>query len=899
MISNVQYMGRANEMNDSNIEFCELKNGEYVALAAFEIKSVPHISIFNDGESSTQEIFNNMKLKMEHLVLAIHQIYRQSINMYGNAVDISIELLFITKEAINQPYNADINILCVQRVINYNKEIASNFINQISRTVSASLREMKYDYQMISYSDIKQKISKAKKESISAIIKEERNVNLQNSILPYCLSFDSLKDDSLNYSSFIQMLIKHPDCVVIMDLIPTSYTEDEISSIECITQTLDTLKKGISDRNIGNISFSLTDELADTWHYYAENRYRSLFSYNILVVGNNNAVSDIVTNLSGILSKNTNLNTVFIEKEQVNISNNFFPLPWAINEYIISRCRSIDYNNNDQIEANIRLPFIITAEESTAFFGIPVGTDDVSAGLKINESKKVDRTYFDTIINSGDINVGQLKTSLKDTIGFRLNDLTKHMLICGVSGSGKTTFGINMLEQLWKQYKIPFLVIEPAKNEYRALVNKIPELVVFTPGKSSISPFVFNPFIPPKNVTLESYKPSLKTAFSAGVSMVTPLDKIFEEAIDNCYSDHRWLESYTSDDAGGVFNIQDFIKSFQNTFDEIGYTGDARNIGRAGVVRLKGLLRLFDNYYSIPIEDLLSKPTIIELAAIENSDEKALLISIILISILSYVNNNYLGQGNLKNIIMLEEAHVLFDAVDKSQSETQPNSVAQNLLKRMLAEIRAYGIGLVIADQSPRKVTADVVALTDIKVCFRLVEKSDKQLIADSTNMDDSQVQRLARMRPGEAFLYFGKLNEPEEVLTPDYREKNNIAISISDDDLRDKMKYWNDKMDKLRPYPECQFTPYCQENCELLRRQLGREIARRIFRKNIQHNAKDIECIKQTFSQISKLVIEELNSESFNKELLSCVKVHLWRLIKYDTKLKISNQTVIASLIK
>ena len=134
------------------------------------------------------------------------------------------------------------------------------------------------------------------------------------------------------------------------------------------------------------------------------------------------------------------------------------------------------------------------------------------------------------------------------------------MLVVGTPGSGKTTFSVSLLDRLWKDHNIPFLVIEPAKNEYRALVQSIPELQVFTPGKNFISPFVFNPFVPPKNVKLETYKSTLKTAFAAGVSMSTPLDKIFEESINNCYSDFRWLDTYTVDDKGKIFNISDFIK---------------------------------------------------------------------------------------------------------------------------------------------------------------------------------------------------------------------------------------------------------------------------------------------------------------------------------------------------
>lgn len=109
---------------------------------------------------------------------------------------------------------------------------------------------------------------------------------------------------------------------------------------------------------------------------------------------------------------------------------------------------------------------------------------------------------------------------------------------------------------------------------------------------------------------LETYKSTLKTAFAAAVSMSTPLDKIFEESINNCYSDFRWLDTYTVDDKGKIFNITDFIKCFQETFDNIGYTGDAKNIGRAGVVRLNSLVNLFDNYHSIPSLIVITKSPI-------------------------------------------------------------------------------------------------------------------------------------------------------------------------------------------------------------------------------------------------------------------------------------------------
>lgn len=413
-----------------------------------------------------------------------------------------------------------------------------------------------------------------------------------------------------------------------------------------------------------------------------------------------------------------------------------------------------------------------------------------------------------------------------------------------------------------------------------------------------ISPFVFNPFVPPKNVTLESYKSVLKTAFAAAVTMSTPLDKIFEETVNNCYSDFRWLDTYTTDDKGRIFNIQDFVRAFQQTFDAIGYTGDARNIGRAGLVRLNSLVNLFDNYHSVPIEDILTKPTIIELAAIENGDQKALIIALLLLSILSYVNRNYVGDGKLRNVLLLEEAHVLLDSDSKvCEGAADPSAIAKGLVKRMLAEIRSYGVGIVIADQSPRKVGTDVVALTNIKLAFRLVEREDKEILSDSTNMSDVQTQRLARLRPGEAMIFFDRLEEPEEVKTEDYRAANNISISLSDDSIRERTTYWNGKEEMLRPYPECAYVGECSGKCDFGCRALAREIARRIYAHDFTPATSDFGKLKSVYFRMSALIKAELNDEPITPKLGGCVRMQFLRKIKYGTAIRLTDGTIRATL--
>lgn len=890
---------------EQNIKYLETNSGEFIGVSAVEVVSIPNISILKEGYAPNADVENEVRLGIGNLLSEVYQSYRSFITTNSSA-EVSVESLWITEPVANQPYKAKIRIFILARSIANSQKSSADMVDRIISSCETALKLHKYGTQRCFTNSLENLLSSVPKESVRALLKDERIEVMQNDMLPTCYSIDKLEAGGHDLSSIVNCLIEHPHCAVSFQLTPTQFTNEENAAIAQMAQILDTLSKGVMTQGIGNVSITAAESLSAIYKYYQANKNNALFSYGILVYGDTRSVEDIISKVYGHLtydaSKAPALKTVDLTSYGTQDTDNFIPQPWIVNEVLVQAERNAQiWSYSTNFNNFYRLPYVITAEEATEFFRLPLGTQRISAGLPINDTESSSKTYSNNLINAGDIEIGVLKSSgNKDTIGISLKDLAKHLLVVGTPGSGKTTFSVGLLDRLWKEHHIPFLVIEPAKNEYRALVQSIPDLQVFTPGKNFISPFVFNPFVPPKNVKLETYKSTLKTAFSAAVSMSTPLDKIFEEAINNCYSDFRWLDTYTSDSKGKNFNISDFIKCFQKTFDEIGYTGDAKNIGRAGVVRLNSLVNLFDNYFSIPIEDLLKKPTIIELAAIENSDQKALIIALLLLSILAYVNSNYIGEGDLKNVILLEEAHVLLDAdTNSSQGDANPSAIAQGLVKRMLAEIRSYGVGLVIADQSPRKVSTDVVGLTDMKVVFRLVESVDKQIIADSMNMSDSQIQRLSRLKPGEAFLFFNKLDEPEEVITPDYRLENNISITLTDEGIRELSTYWKSRQEQLRPYPECATVKYCFKTCDYERRILAKEIARRIYVRNFTTSSKDFETVKKVFGQITKLVIAELNDEPFSPELLACAKCQLWRRIKYGTMIPIKDIQIKNSLEK
>ncbi len=889
----------------SNVSFQELSSGEWAGVYCIEVCKIPHVSLFGK-DTVDEEVQLQQQQAVTTILGGLFNQYKECLRLMPQMETLfSLEMLWISEAITGQVSAARIRPLIIIRAVGQSREMLQQQLTNHAQLILSVLADRKYDAQALGADAVLEILGTTKRESIQAICKEERILQLQNQMLPVCYTYDLITQAG-EIGTIVDAMVRYPGCGFSFQMMPTAYQPHEEGRLRQISQALDTLAHGVMDHQIGSVSFSGAQRPAEVYKEYANANGRGLYAFNLMVYGSNEGARAIAARVIAYLNASADnkvaMKTVSLSPAEFDVEQQFYAHPWFVHEQLVIKDRlPVFWGGGDLMAGCQRLAFIMTENEAGALFALPLGSTRIAVGFEIIEALMDSRRYAKGIIDAGDIEVGKLRsTGLRHGVGISLKDLTKHMLVVGTPGSGKTTFSVSLLDRLWKQHHIPFLVIEPAKTEYRALVQSIPDLQVFTPGKNFISPFVFNPFVPPKNVRLETYKSTLKTAFAAAVSMSTPLDKIFEEAVNNCYSDFRWLDSYTVDDMGRTFSIHDFIKCFQETFDSIGYTGDARNIGRAGVVRLTSLSNLFDNYHSIPIEDILSKPTVIELAAIENSDQKALIISLLLLSILAYVNSNYVGEGSLKNLILLEEAHVLLDADSNAgQGEANPSAIAQGLVKRMLAECRSYGVSLVIADQSPRKVTTDVVALTDIKVAFRLVEATDRQILADSVSMSDLQMQRLSRLKPGEAYFFFNRLDEPEEVVTPNYRLENNISISLSDDSIHELSTYWKRREDLLRPYPQCAKIRYCQETCDYTRRILAREIARRIYVRNFNAASKDFQVVRDVFAKISTLVKAELNNEPFSAELLGCVKVHLWRRLYYNTALTIKEGTINASLEK
>ena len=344
-----------------------------------------------------------------------------------------------------------------------------------------------------------------------------------------------------------------------------------------------------------------------------------------------------------------------------------------------------------------------------------------------------------------------------------LNDLVKHGFISGVTGSGKTNTCLFLLNQLWKRYKIPFLVIEPAKSEYRDLVGVegFEDLQIFSLGDETIAPFRLNPFETEPDFLVQSHIDFLISLFKAVFILYAPMPYILEQSIYEIYQDRGWNLAQNINPGNGPDTfptITDLYSKISEVTERAGWENRIKMDVQASLktrimslrVGSKGLM--MDTNSSIQIEQLLKKPAILELQQIGDDEIKAFLMGIILTKIYEFYRTQSkkgIFSQKLQHLTLIEEAHRLLKNVSTekaSEETTNIKGAAVETFSNMLSEVRAYGEGIIIAEQIPSKISPDVVKNTNLKIVHRMVDEEERRVIGQSMNMNTEQSRYLSTL---------------------------------------------------------------------------------------------------------------------------------------------------------
>ena len=413
----------------------------------------------------------------------------------------------------------------------------------------------------------------------------------------------------------------------------------------------------------------------------------------------------------------------------------------------------------------------LNANELSLLAGLP---SREIAGIRLR--KNVDFAVNPTNPKQGfDLgNVVQYGRNLKNN-AVRLDKklLNQHIFISGVTGAGKTT----TCQQILVQSNLPFLVIEPAKTEYRTLSKYLPEMEFYTLGNEKVSPFRFNPFEIIKGESLSGHIDMLKATFSAVFPMEASMPYLIEEAVVRAYEDKGWdihqNENLFYDNPwnaqGACFPI---LSEVLETLKEV---IASKNFGRELQEKYEGSLisrldnltigakgRMLNTRNSIDITAMLYKKIVIELEDLRDEQDKCLMMGLLVGRIAEAVKHEHRKNHDFQHITLLEEAHRLLSKPQAGEDNSKRLGV--ELFGNLLAEVRKYGECLIIADQIPNKLAPEVLKNTNTKIVHRLFAADDRHAIGDTIRLSDEQKDFLTMLQAGEAVVYSAGWHEAVRV---------------------------------------------------------------------------------------------------------------------------------------
>lgn len=414
----------------------------------------------------------------------------------------------------------------------------------------------------------------------------------------------------------------------------------------------------------------------------------------------------------------------------------------------------------------------------------------------IHETSKSDITLG----NFCDRNIG-----IQNVVSVSPADLTGHVLVAGITGSGKST----TIRTILSQVKVPFLVFEPAKSEYRNLKISGKPIRVITAGDESVAPLRINPFEIADGDTLHSNIDALSATINAAFPMEGPMAALVEQGLLRAYKEVGWdTATGIAPDDFRVPTMNEFYSALERTIDEQKYEGEyGSNIKSALLTRINSLRigprgRLFNSEMPFDIKDLLSQPTVIEMKKIGSDETKAFLTGILMYRVYRYYESLSQDEGtsSLKSVLVIEEAHRLFRKTTENSGSITGNNTKHHsveMFENIMAEVRSYGLGLIIADQLPLRLSDGAVKNTNIKIVHRLAAREDAVSMGGGMGLDEKRSSFINILPRGEALVITPNLLEAAHVRVNISGNAIYTASQVKDCDVR---KMWANNLDVVRP---------------------------------------------------------------------------------------------------
>lgn len=337
--------------------------------------------------------------------------------------------------------------------------------------------------------------------------------------------------------------------------------------------------------------------------------------------------------------------------------------------------------------------------------------------------------------------------------------LNMHTFITGSTGSGKSNTVYQILMEL-RQDRVPFLVIEPAKGEYKDVFGHLSDVNVFSTNPNVAQLININPFKFPRSIHVLEHIDGLVEIFSVCWPMYDAMPAFFKDAILKAYEAVGWdLGSSTFE--GDNLEYPDFdilAEQLDKLITNSDYAAEIKSNYRGALLtRVKSLAVGLNKYIfteeQTPYEQLFDENCILDISRVKSSETKALIMGLMV-----YILNEYRmdqkteNNTGLRHVTVLEEAHNLLKNTSGGESELIGKSV--EMITNTIAEIRTYGEGFIIVDQSPSSVDIAAIKNTNTKIVLRTPEANDREAVGRSMGLSNAQVNEIAKLPSGVAVVY-------------------------------------------------------------------------------------------------------------------------------------------------
>jgi DNA helicase HerA-like ATPase len=369
-----------------------------------------------------------------------------------------------------------------------------------------------------------------------------------------------------------------------------------------------------------------------------------------------------------------------------------------------------------------------------------------------------------------------------------LDSLNRHVFVCGATGSGKSQTVRTLLEGA-AGAGIPWLVVEPATAEYHGMAARLagmspaaagagpPEVIRIRPGESDAVAAGLNPLIPAPGFPLQAHADLVKALFAASFRWEEPVQQVLGAALTRVFQDSGWDVALGETVAADTSPRYPELADLQRTVEHIAREAGSRQRIADGVldlvqVRLSSLRlgtagRFLEGGHQLDFGALLRTNAVLEVQDVGDDGDKAFLMGTVLIRLAEHLRmaNRDLADPGLRHLTVIEEAHRLFGRPAPGGGAA---AQAVAMLAGLLTRTRAYGEGLVIAEQIPDRLVADVIKNTAVKVVHRLPAADDREAIGATMNMTAAQNRFLVTLRPGEAAVSADGMDHPVLARMPD-----------------------------------------------------------------------------------------------------------------------------------